>query len=466
VSSLALAAASAHEYAGCWNDGSRLATVESLVDQGTLAIDRSVFVQVPDAHEGAAGSPYPPDDLLLCRNGTGDKLLIAGHFYSDKSPVPAVLMAGLYKAMQWATGLKARATPAHFCYLMTLATSGLAYVLAVWCVFRLAWVQHLPIAQCFLLAASLGLASVALPYCRHVNNHVLLLAVSAGIMLQVARWSGRADDGSRGWPGVAALGALAGLGYTIDLGAGPILFICTLGIVVYRCRRWQAAAIFCLAAVPWLALHHTLNYSVGGTWKPANAVPEYFQWPGCSFDARNMTGTWNHDSITHFLLYAAGLLAGKRGFLGHNLPLFLAVAAAAWLLRQRVRDTPEVVFALCWCGGTWLAYALTSTNSSGVCCSVRWFVPLLAPAYYLLAVLLRHAPAYCQDLAILSAWGAILGGLMWWKGPWMQHMVPYFWQIQAAALLTWLTWAIVRTRRQAAMGSPATPTPEQWPKAA
>src|SRR5437899_11778232 len=88
---------SAHCYAGGWNDGSRLATVECLVDYHTLAIDRSIFVQVPPRDGSATPSPYPDDEPDLLSHGTGDKLLIQGHFYSDKSPVPALLMAGLYQ---------------------------------------------------------------------------------------------------------------------------------------------------------------------------------------------------------------------------------------------------------------------------------------------------------------------------------------------------------------------------------
>ena len=54
---LAVAAAGAVPFAGSWNDGSRLAAVESLVDRGTLAIDDSVFTrpQLP----GQGPSPYP-----------------------------------------------------------------------------------------------------------------------------------------------------------------------------------------------------------------------------------------------------------------------------------------------------------------------------------------------------------------------------------------------------------------------
>ena len=100
--------------------------------------------------------------------------------------------------------------------------------------------------------------------------------------------------------------------------------------------------------------------------------------------------------------------------------------------------------ACCWCGGTWLAYALTSNNYSGLCCSVRWFVPLLAPAYYVLGVYLRDTPARRRDFVVLSAWGALLGVFLWHQGPWVRRFIPYawFWPLVGAALSSWLACAL------------------------
>lgn len=434
--SLVIAAVSAQPYAGGWNDGSRLATVECLVDYHTLAIDRSIFVHVPRSDNPAVPFPYPVDEPGLLADGTGDKLRVAGHYYSDKSPVPALLMAGVYQVWQWCTGATARQRPDSFCYWMTLASSGLAYVLAVYCVYQLGGVVRLRLPLRMALASSFALATVALPYVRHVNNHILLLAVASSLFLNLARLVEEGKTGPCSWARLLSLGGLAGLGYTMDLGAGPVLLVCTLAVVAYRCPQPARVGAFVAAALPWLVLHHVLNYLVGGTLKPANAVPEYFDWPGCTFNAQNMTGSWKHASVVDFLAYAAGLLVAKRGFLGHNLPLFLALPAWLVLLRRRPMDRPELLLAGGWCGGTWLLYALTSNNSSGQCCSIRWFVPLLAPCYYVLALYVRDVEPSQWVFHLLSGWGSIMAGLMWWKGPWMKHMVPCYWQLQGAALVS------------------------------
>src|SRR6266851_4398869 len=97
-----IAAASSRPFAGGWNDGSRLATIECLVDRGTFAIDDSIFVVTPTGN-----APYMPDDVVVQQTGTLDRMRINGHYYSDKPAVPALYSAVVYKGLQLATGLRA-----------------------------------------------------------------------------------------------------------------------------------------------------------------------------------------------------------------------------------------------------------------------------------------------------------------------------------------------------------------------
>src|SRR5207249_10298704 len=97
LAAVAIAFVSARPYAGGWNDGSRLASVESLVDHHTWAIDNSIFVVPPPCDEHAP-RPYPREIPGLLEEGTGDKMFVRdpqhpgrGHFYSDKPPVPSLL---------------------------------------------------------------------------------------------------------------------------------------------------------------------------------------------------------------------------------------------------------------------------------------------------------------------------------------------------------------------------------------
>jgi hypothetical protein len=428
-----VAIVSARGYAGSWNDGSRLATVECLVDYHTLAIEQSIFVAVPADH-----APYDGSDPVILRYGTLDKLYIDGHFYSDKSPVPALLLAGVYQVLQWCTAWTARDHPWAFCYCLTLASSGLAYVMAVVSIFLLGRPLRLPEELRWLVTASFALATVAPAYARQVNSHILFLGVAAVLFLRLAWLAEQAHTGRIRSRGLLTLGSLAGLGYTLDLGTGPVLLVCVAAWTAFRCRSLGAVGLLVLSAAPWLAAHHLVNYAVGATWAPANTVPEYLDWPGSIFGPSNMTGTWKHD-LGSFTAYASSLFFGKRGFVLHNLPLWLFPAAVIALLRRRPAELPEVVCACAWFGGTWLLYAVASNNSSGLCCSVRWFLPLLVPAYLVLGLYLREVPARSRDMLILSGWGALLACCMWYQGPWMRRTLPYvwFWALQAGAIVAW-----------------------------
>jgi hypothetical protein len=436
LTSVVVAVAGACPDTGSWNDGSRLATVEAIADHHTLAITDSIFAE-----------------------GTKDKLFIKGHFYSDKPPVISLLMAGMYTVCRWFGLPTAAERPDLFCRAMTVGTSGLAYVVAVWCIYSLGRLAGLSPRMRLICTASFGLSTVALPYTRHVNSHILLLGVVAALLPQLIQLRDDVAAGRSSCRRLVLLGTLAGLAYNCDLGAGAVLLPCLFLLIAYRCRRPAPTGLFVLAAAPWLAAHHILNYSIGGVLKPMNTVSEYFTWPGSPFDPSNLTGFWRHSPV-NFAVYALELLFGEDGFIGHNLPLFLALPALVGLLRRRSSDRPEAAFAAAWCGGTWLLYAMFSNNYGGNCCSIRWFVPFLAPSYYLIALHLRRFPSAHRDFCVLSLWGSVLTAIMWWHGPWMIQTVPGFWYIQAATLISWGAcryWSRREETQPALTGEPVSP---------
>ncbi len=440
LSIAAVALVGARPFAGGWNDGSRFAAVEMLAERGTFVIDESVFVRVP------ADPPYPyPLGVGLRDTGTRDKLLIGGHFYSDKSPVPSVVMAGLYRGWLLAGGPTARDRPDLFCYWLTVVTGGLPAVLAAWGVVVLGRVLGLGGRTHALYSVSFAAATVLPAYTRHVNAHLPFLAAAVWLVVLLARAQAAGRLSARTAVGV---GTLAGVGYTLDLGVGPALVVALVPFVAVGFRSVCAVAIVGSALTPWVAAHHALNYQIAGTLVPANAVAEYLRWPGSPFDAQTATGGLKH-SPAGLLLYAADLLVGKKGFLTHNLPLCLSVAGAVRLAWSRPTDRAAVGFCAGWSALAVGVYAATSTNLSGAAASVRWFVPLLAPGYWVLGLTLRAHPWLWPDLAWLTLCGVGPAVLMWAAGPWMQHLVPGWW---AWAAVAGVGWAVVTARHRG--GSP------------
>jgi hypothetical protein len=426
-----VAVAGARPYAGGWNDGSRLATVESLVDRRTFAIDDSIYLHP----EQASLPPYSQENLLANQFGTFDKLYINGRYYSDKSPVPSVLMAIGYQAWRDLGGPAAAERPDQFAVFMSWLFAGLPFVVAVACVGRITRNLKVPAPWDLILAASFAFGSLAVPYSMQVNNHVLLLAVAAAICESLAR------TGPIGMQRAVWLGLLAGFGYTIDLGTGPPLVLALGGLVLWRAQRsaWQRGVMFALGALPFVAAHHAINYAISGSIGPANANPEFFRWPGSPFYAGNMTGGWNHPTASRGALYALELLGGKKGFLLCSPTMLLAVIGGFWLLARRRPERPTIIALFVWALATWLLYAATSRNMSGMCLSIRWFLPLLAPGMVTLGVLVRDVAVLRRPLAVLIAGGILLNVESAWRGPWAGTMPITFWPILIVTLTTSFT---------------------------
>jgi len=438
IGAILIAVLGAKPYAGSWNDGGRLATVEALVDQHTWAIDNSIFVKVPSQD---AMKPYGLD--LPSDGGTMDKMLIDGHFYSHEPPTASLYLAGIYWLARKFTGLVAAQQPHAFVYLMNLMSTGLAYAIAVVCIWFLALRVGLPESNAFIVTLSFGLATLAPVYSRQVNNQGMALATIAAVLLLI--------DSKQRRP--LLLGFLVGMTYAIDLGFGPIVI---LGVGLYCCLKWRdvkSLMLFGLGMLPFAALHHWFNYGLGGTIGPAGANPHYFDYPGSAFSAENMTGVFLRGSVWDLIQYAAGLLVGPNGFLLYNLPLWLLPLGVMSAWRMLPERRLELLLAAFLCAGTWALYAIAS-NTPGVSVSIRWFVPLLVPAFFGLMMILQVRPGLFDQFKVLTQFGAVITAVLFWAGPWRTPDPLVF-----AALLTLgvvgFAWSLWQRRPTTAMNVPA-----------
>jgi hypothetical protein len=97
-------------------------------------------------------------------------------------------------------------------------------------------------------------------------------------------------------------------------------------------------------------------------------------------------------------------------------------------------------------------FAVLSDNLGGYCLSIRWFVPLLVPGFWVLARLLVECVSLRIDFALLTAWGLVIGWLTWPSGPWLMADQPRVTGIAWAALASWIAvrglwWLVPRLSR-------------------
>ena len=129
----ALAVAGARDPPGGFNDGSRLATAQSLIDRGTFAIDDSVFVRPPLDLAERGLLPDDPNLVYSLARGTKDKLLIDSRYYSDKPMIPAVVNAAAYRLLMLFGLPQPGERPDVFCRVSTILMCGIGYAVAVGC---------------------------------------------------------------------------------------------------------------------------------------------------------------------------------------------------------------------------------------------------------------------------------------------------------------------------------------------
>jgi 4-amino-4-deoxy-L-arabinose transferase-like glycosyltransferase len=131
-----------------WNVSSRLATIQSIVEHGSLTIEESVF------------------------NYTGDKVYIDGEYYSDKPPTPSYLGAIVYGLLYYC-GLSFNYEPVITYYLIVLLIIKGLYIFGLYCFYRSLEFTGIGTGNKNLILISLAFGSLLFTWSSTFNNHVI-----------------------------------------------------------------------------------------------------------------------------------------------------------------------------------------------------------------------------------------------------------------------------------------------------
>lgn len=380
-----------------WNDISRVAAMESLVERGTWAIDDSPWLEL-----------------------TEDKVLLRERFYSGKMPLLSWLGAGLYTALRGFAGLSLApdcATTASGCayYWITLILIGVPASLLIGLFYDFA--RHLNIATgaAVLGTVALGWGTMIWPYSLVLNHH---LPAAVGLFVAFYLLRTRAVRNSR-W--------LLGSGFCVALALGSDPLAGLLGtalLVLAGIGFRQGALYFLLGALPPLLLTAWLDLQITGTVLPPYLIPDGYVYQG-AIPGRGPAGTGTPDDPAQ---YAFKMFIGAQGLLAYN-PVLLFALLGLFIVAAK-REHPLRLEALV-LGAAFVALAfylaLRTGNLGGqaygeryfvhalpLVMSFLWFAPPLATRYRLVT-----APFFIAAL-VLSILSSYQGALH----PWLYSQPP------------------------------------------
>lgn len=308
-------------------------------------------------------------DQQLTRMDTMDKIIIKGHFYSDKPPLFALTFVPIFSLA------KICGISIYNPYLYKLALAlvlGLFFAWAMAAFYR-EYAERFPLYRWLILALIF-----ATPY--YVFNRVLMSHALVASLLYLAFYFLRRKTGAS-W--LILAGLFSGLAVAYDHGA--VFLLLAFLLYLFLAGRLRALIPFLLAASLPLAAHLLVVYQMSGSLLPLNMQPELFNYPGSVFSDGRATGGWKHPDLFSFAGYLLALLFifpfgyhSKGLFLTAPVLLFAVIQLfrSAWGGEKEGRALLVGILLL------FFYYALSSNNLAGGDYTVRWFIifmPLLFP---------------------------------------------------------------------------------------
>ena len=386
-----------------WADASRMGTIQGLVEQRTLALDDTDYVW------------------------QGDKVQLDGKFYSHQPPMMALLGALPYGVLHmFGRGI---ADPGTY-YWITLFLVGLPVLAGLMCLGKLMRRIGASQSQTAWLLAAASFGTLLLPYSLVLNQHGL----AAGLVM-ISLW---AITERR----LALAGVLLSVATTTDLTAVFFAIAMVLPVAWPHLMSTNpkphglvgvgAVLRYGLGALPVLALHFGINYSIAGDLKPLGLHLEGFEYSMSPFLLMNLTGGGDSGPEGSFLAYAWGALVGSSGLFSHH-PVVLwawVLGAAALIRAARQKQATDSGTAASLLLATSLAavcitlyYLISSRNFGGSSFGMRWFT-VFVPSLFLLPALwfggrstaaTKRAMAWFWAPLIWSVLAAGLGAVQPWS---------------------------------------------------
>ena len=270
---------------------SRVATIQSLAEKGTFAIDDSIFTF--DCK----------DKIYLDCKFHSSK--ICGHYYSEKPPFLSVVGAGIYSVLNRTFELDIRTPYTLFILIFLIDIIPFSLLLVIF--YRSLGFVNLKEKYKLLLTLGLGFGTALLAYTNFLNNSIPATALFFTSFYFLIKSKFREDLN------IASNLLLTGLlvGFASIIEYTTLTFIPLFLIYILLTPKLRSKLLYFIAgAIIPLSIHAVINYHIFETFKPAYFIKGAFTYPDSFwivYNAANQQSSGLIIDIYHLILGNAGL---------------------------------------------------------------------------------------------------------------------------------------------------------------
>ncbi len=381
---------------------SRLATVYSLVHDGTFFIDRPADSQPLRFEQNTI-------DKVMVRGervGAGVK---NGRLISSKPPILPLLMAAEYVAMKKVFGwtLDSKEDTNKILLWMTITLVGGAYVLSLYLFVKILNLLALDEAQKILLLLCLAFCTQMWGYSTLFNNHVpgacaLIGAIYAGISILT-------DRNRTTIPRFLFLGFCTSLVFALDMPA--TIFAAAVFLFVFWNYKRETLIWALLGGLPVLIVHFAIEFYLTNSFLPVQSHKNLYWFESSYWRNPIQVDALNEPKLT----YLFHMTFGRSGIFSLYPVLLLGVAGGIRALyRTNIRCRYGILAGFFSFLVMSVYYLLKTNNYGGEAYGFRWYIPAM-PVLLLMGIpVLRSFNkkwhwvffAFLAALSFYSAWEA------------------------------------------------------------
>jgi tetratricopeptide (TPR) repeat protein len=384
---------------GSPNDASRIATIQSIVEQHTLAIDKSILPLAVDI------------------------IKIDGKTYSDKPPMLAILGSGIYFIFYHLFHLNLSEHFKLIYYWLTFFLVTIPFGLICYTLDKLYKHQEMLLNHRIILFCSTWLGTLLLPFSVTFTNH-LLAAATATIGLYFLLQS--IKQNSRNFWQPLWLGFFSALTFTLDLPAGGLMLITFATIYFWKNHRVSDIIGYSIGMFPPLLIHCAVNYSLTGDLIPAYLHSQYYQYPGSvlvsEIGRKRLFGKTILGQYWHMLFGYRGLFLFSPILLFGFIECFKAFSKKYWTNNNHINLLRIAACIILF--GTITAYAVQISDFGGTSYGLRWIITSIPLLIYFLGMYIRNNLGKIKQiiLAICFVWSVLISFIGLYN-PWSLNII-------------------------------------------